>query len=104
MWSSTPRGYFILRLLSTPRRSPNDAPGLCRRHLSVTHDGHTVYEHVLHANRKLVRLLVRRAIYDRIRIEDHDIGVHSFAELAPVADAEPVGHGASHFSYGILER
>ena len=38
------------------------------------------------ADRQLVRPLVRRAIDDRVRIEDHDVGEHSLAQLAAVAE------------------
>src|SRR5690349_20183737 len=66
-------------LLAPPCGSPHDLPWLRARDLSVTHDRDTVYQHVPDTHGELMRLLVRCLIDDRVRVEEHHVGVHPLA-------------------------
>ena len=59
-------------------RTPNSATRFRAGVLAVLENLHAVHENVFHADRVLMRFFERGAIGNRCRIENDDIGKHSF--------------------------
>ena len=72
--------------------------------LAVLQDDLPVDEHVLHADGVLMRLLERRAIRDRRRIEDRDVGEIAFLQQAAAIEAEVLGGQARQPAHRVRER
>ena len=77
-------GYLVVDVRSfvrarVSRRASERPPWRRAGMLAVLQDDLPVDEHVLHAGGVLVRLLEGRAIRDRRRIEDRDVGEIAFA-------------------------
>ena len=62
------------RHLRDVTRAAHDLPRLRAGVLAVLQHLHAVDEHVAHAGRVLLRMVERRVVDDRRRIEDHDVG------------------------------
>src|SRR5437016_10826787 len=60
----------------------------CRRALTVIQHQLAVDEHMLRAGSRLPTVIIRGPVGDRVRIEDNDIGRHSFTEQAPVLQSK----------------
>ena len=66
--------------------------------LIVLHHGRAIYDHVTNTQRKLVRLVERRLIDDRVLIEDHDVSREAFANQSTIAKSETSAPAANSFS------
>src|SRR4051812_47932406 len=64
------------------------ATGQRSGHPPIVHDRNSVYEDVADSRRDLRRILVCRAVDDRVRIEYGDVGEHSGFEQAAIVDAD----------------
>src|SRR5438067_12753366 len=77
--TSAPRAPFSTgATLANISGSPQSAARFCAGVLSILENVHGINKYVLHANRVLMGFLKGRAIGNRCRIEDYDIGEHSF--------------------------
>src|SRR5258705_3415839 len=81
---------------STARTRARDLP-LLQYHLPV-------HEHVFDADRSLVRLLERRAIDHRLRIEHGDVGVESRFHEAAIGQIDALCRQGRHLAHRELQR
>ena len=70
----------------------------------IRKDQSAIYKHVANANRKLMRLIIRGSIKDRVLIKDHDVCRKAFANQATVAEPKGLRRQRRHFPDRILER
>src|SRR5882762_8282578 len=83
--------------------SPEAPAGTRARELAFLQYHLSVHQHVLDADRSLVRLLERRAIDHRRRIEDRDIRVHSRFHEAAIGQSDPLRRERRHLPHCELE-
>ena len=85
--------FRLTRLLSFCfPRSPNCTPRFITGVFAVIEYPNAIHENVFHADGVLMRLFERGAVRDCLRIEDGNIGEHSFFEEAATIEAE-IGGG-----------
>src|SRR3989442_1169515 len=100
--ASTSRPSVTLsRLVS---RTPEPASGPRARDLAVLQYHLSVYEHVLDADRRLMRLLERRAVDHGDRIEHGEVGVEPRLHEAAIGQADPLRGERRHLAHRELER
>src|ERR1019366_9478779 len=78
----------IASLHAFPAGPADHAPRLLTGVLAVFQHLSAVHPHVLHAGRILVRLLVRRSIRDRLRIERNDVGEETRRQFSALLDPQ----------------
>src|SRR5437667_12870292 len=85
-------------------RTP-EAPARTRaRHLPLLQHHLPIHEHVLNPDRRLMRLLERRAIDHGRRIEDGDIGEHPGPHEAAIGETNAPRRERRHLAHRELER
>src|SRR3989442_5851815 len=96
------RPSVTLRRLAVSR-TPQSATGARARELALLQYHLPVHDHVLDADGGLVRLLERRAIDHRRRIEDGDVGVHPRLDEPAIGEADAVRRERRPLSHRELE-
>src|SRR2546429_1902943 len=84
----------------TPEPSPRPRCG----ELSLPQYDLPVHQHVFDPHRRLVRLLKRRAVDHRRRIEDRDVRVHTRTHQAAVDEADALRRERRHLPHREFER
>src|SRR5437773_7856359 len=85
-------------------RTPEAAARPRARDLAFLKYHLTVDDHVLDADRSLVRLLERRAVDHRRRIEHREVREHPLLDEPAIGEAHPLRGERRHLAHGELER
>src|SRR6058998_4211210 len=97
------RPSVTLRRLAVSR-TPQSATGARARELALLQYHLPVHDHVLDADGGLVRLLERRAIDHRRRIEDGDVGVRARLDEPAIRQSHALRRERRHLAHRELER
>src|SRR5579863_2558184 len=73
------------------------------RDLFVPHREFAIDHHVADTHRVLMRLLILRAVTDRIRIEHHQVRFHSRAYQPAILNLEPLRRESSHAAHAFFK-
>src|SRR2546423_6912735 len=71
------------------RSEPEEPPGPRREGLIAMGHDLAVHDHVVDPQRIAMRVVVRRHVDDRVRVEHHEIGPRALANDAAVAQPKP---------------
>ena len=74
----------LLNLSRSVKRATRFRAGM----LAVLEDVHAVHKYIFDTDCELVRIFIRRAIGNRVRIEHNDVGKHSFFQETSMMEAE----------------
>src|SRR5712664_2749000 len=83
-------------------RSPQTATGARARELAFLHYRLPIHDHVLDADRGLMRQLERRAVEHRRGIENGNVGEHAGPHEAAIGEADALCRQRSHLPHGEL--
>src|SRR5439155_24947432 len=96
---------FSFDSLTTIRCGPPQQPSRPRRRLlPVLHRDLPVDDDIFDAYRELSRLLVGRAVGDRLRIEDNHVGGEALTQLTPAGEVHSTRRKRGHLAHSFLQR
>ncbi len=83
--------------------APERAPGEDARVTALVHDDLPVHDHLLDADRELLRLAPRGRRLHGLRVEDDDVGLEAVAEEPAVGQAQALGGERRHLADGVRQ-
>src|SRR5699024_2570754 len=71
--------------------------------VGVSHNGSAVHEDIADAGGQVMRIRIGGVVDHRLRVEDHDVGIHPVSQEATIAKSETIGHRRAGLANGVLE-